>query len=70
VSFRGRHVSTRLLDRRGDSPSDNVSGYQDIAYTRPARSLVEPRAGDPNEHVLDRNDDGNYADHDIFVPVV
>ncbi|MGB8373443.1 MAG: hypothetical protein WCE82_11065, partial [Halobacteriota archaeon] len=36
----------------------------------PARSSVEPRAGDPNEHVLDRSDDGNRAEHDIFVPVV
>jgi len=36
----------------------------------PARPSIEPRAGDPNEHVLDRNDDGNRADHDIFVPVV
>ena len=36
----------------------------------PVRSSVEPRASDPNKHVLDRNNDGNRADHDILVPVV
>jgi hypothetical protein len=34
------------------------------------RSSVEPPATDPNEQVLDRDDDGNDADHDILAPVV